>query len=254
MHVDETMMNEVAQIRDVVGATQTLFVVDAMTGQDAVNTAREFHNRLNFDGVVLTKMDGDTRGGAALSIRKVVDEPILFLSIGEKLDALTPFHPDRLARRILGMGDVLSLVEKAQQQYDEKQAESLRKKISTQSFDLNDFYDQIQKIKKMGSVGELLSMIPGAQKALQDKEIDESAFKKTEAIILSMTPAERTRPEILNGTRRKRIALGSGTSVQEVNELVKQFDQMKKMMKTMSKMGGAGRGLQSLLGGNPIGR
>lgn len=254
MHVDETMMNEVAQIRDVVGVTQTLFVVDAMTGQDAVNTAREFHNRLNFDGVVLTKMDGDTRGGAALSIRKVVDEPILFLSIGEKLDALTPFHPDRLARRILGMGDVLSLVEKAQQQYDEKQAESLRKKISTQSFDLNDFYDQIQKIKKMGSVGELLSMIPGAQKALQDKEIDESAFKKTEAIILSMTPAERTRPEILNGTRRKRIALGSGTSVQEVNELVKQFDQMKKMMKTMSKMGGAGRGLQSLLGGNPIGR
>jgi signal recognition particle subunit SRP54 len=254
MHVDETMMNEVAQIRDVVGATQTLFVVDAMTGQDAVNTAREFHDRLNFDGVVLTKMDGDTRGGAALSIRKVVDEPILFLSIGEKLDALTPFHPDRLARRILGMGDVLSLVEKAQQQYDEKQAESLRKKISTQSFDLNDFYDQIQKIKKMGSVGELLSMIPGAQKALQDKEIDESAFKKTEAIILSMTPAERTRPEILNGTRRKRIALGSGTSVQEVNELVKQFDQMKKMMKTMSKMGGAGRGLQSLLGGNPIGR
>ena len=254
MHVDESMMNEVAEIRDVVGATQTLFVVDAMTGQDAVNTARQFHDRLNFDGVVLTKMDGDTRGGAALSIRKVVDEPILFLSTGEKLDALTPFHPDRLARRILGMGDVLSLVEKAQQQYDEKQAESLRKKLRTQSFDLNDFYDQIQKIKKMGSVGELLSMIPGAQKALQDKEIDESAFKKTEAIILSMTPAERTRPEILNGTRRKRIALGSGTSVQEVNELVKQFDQMKKMMKTMSKMGGTGRGLQSLLGGNPIGR
>jgi len=254
MHVDETMMNEVAEIRDVVDATQTLFVVDAMTGQDAVNTARQFHDRLNFDGVVLTKMDGDTRGGAALSIRKVVDEPILFLSTGEKLDALTPFHPDRLARRILGMGDVLSLVEKAQQQYDEQQAESLRKKLRTQSFDLNDFYDQIQKIKKMGSVGELLSMIPGAQKALQDKDIDESAFKKTEAIILSMTPAERTRPEILNGTRRKRIALGSGASVQEVNELVKQFDQMKKMMKTMSKMGGAGRGLQSLLGGNPIGR
>lgn len=254
LHVDETMMNEVAQIREVVQATQTLFVVDAMTGQDAVNTAREFHDRLNFDGVVLTKMDGDTRGGAALSIRKVVDEPILFLSTGEKLDALTPFHPDRLARRILGMGDVLSLVEKAQQQYDEQQAESLRKKLRTQSFDLNDFYDQIQKIKKMGSVADLLSMIPGAQKALQGKEIDDSAFKKTEAIILSMTPDERSKPEMLNGTRRKRIAVGSGTSVQEVNELVKQFDQMKKMMKTMSKMGKSGRGLQSLLGSNPIGR
>ena len=176
------------------------------------------------------------------------------MSTGEKLDALTPFHPDRLARRILGMGDVLSLVEKAQQQYDEQQAESLRKKLRTQSFDLNDFYDQIQKIKKMGSVADLLSMIPGAQKALQGKEIDDSAFKKTEAIILSMTPDERSKPELLNGTRRKRIALGSGASVQEVNELVKQFDQMKKMMKTMSKMGNTGRGLQSLLGGSPIGR
>lgn len=248
MHVDEAMMQEVSTIRTTVSATQTLFVVDAMTGQDAVNTAKEFHDRLDFDGVVLTKMDGDTRGGAALSIRKVVHKPILFIGTGEKTDALAPFHPDRMAQRILGMGDVVSLVEKAQKQYDEKQALDLRKKISSQSFDLNDFLDQIDKIRKMGNMKELLSMVPGASKALAGREIDESAFKKTEAIIHSMTQAERVDPAILNGSRRRRIAAGSGTAVRDVNELVRQFDQMKKMMKKMGKGGNPARALQGFPG------
>lgn len=241
LHVDETMMDEVAKIQSETGATQTLFVVDAMTGQDAVNTARTFNERLDFDGVVLTKMDGDTRGGAALSIKTVVGKPILFLGTGEKMDAITPFHPDRLAQRILGMGDVVSLVEKAQAQFDERQAAQLQKKIRTESFDLDDFYSQIQKIKKMGSLSDLVSMIPGAQKALAGREIDESAFKKTEAIICSMTPKEKANPDLLNGMRRKRIAAGSGTTVKDVNDLINQFQQMKKMMKTVSKMGGKGR-------------
>lgn len=248
MHVDEAMMQEVATIRNTVGATQTLFVVDAMTGQDAVNTAKEFHDRLDFDGVVLTKMDGDTRGGAALSIRKVVHKPIMFIGTGEKTDALTAFHPDRMAQRILGMGDVVSLVEKAQKQYNEKQAIDLRKKISSQSFDLNDFLDQIDKIRKMGNMKELLSMVPGASKALAGKEIDESAFKKTEAIILSMTMVERGNPSILNGSRRRRIAAGSGTAVRDVNELIRQFEQMKKMMKTMGRKGNLAHSMQNLTG------
>ncbi|MFP8489979.1 signal recognition particle protein [Gracilimonas sp. Q87] len=253
LHVDEGMMNEVAEIKKAVNPHEILFVVDAMTGQDAVNTAKEFNERIDFDGVVLTKLDGDTRGGAALSIKTVVNKPIKFVSTGEKLDALSPFYPDRMAQRILGMGDVVSFVEKAQKEFDEEEAEKLQKKIKSDKFDLNDFLEQIQKIKKMGDFGDLVNMIPGASKALDDAEIDDDAFKPIEAIILSMTPEERQNPELLNGSRRRRIAQGSGTTVREINQLMKQFDQMKNMMKTMSKMGKAGRALQGLKN-LPIGR
>lgn len=253
LHVDEEMMNEVAEIKKAVNPHEILFVVDSMTGQDAVNTAKEFNARINFSGVVLTKLDGDTRGGAALSIKTVVDKPIKFVSTGEKLDALSPFYPDRMAQRILGMGDVVSLVEKAQKEFDENEAQRLQKRISTDKFDLEDFLDQIQKIKKMGDFTDLVSMIPGASKALDKNQIDDEAFKPIEAIILSMTPEERQNPDILNGSRRKRIANGSGTTVREINELMKQFEQMKKMMKTVSKMGKMGRALQGLKN-LPIGR
>ncbi|WP_103664159.1 signal recognition particle protein [Gracilimonas amylolytica] len=253
LHVDEDMMNEVAEIKKAVNPHEILFVVDSMTGQDAVNTAKEFNERIDFDGVILTKLDGDTRGGAALSIKSVVNKPIKFVSTGEKLDALSPFYPDRMAQRILGMGDVVSFVEKAQKEFDEKEAEKLQKKIRSDKFDLNDFLEQIQKIKKMGDFSDLVNMIPGASKALDDAEIDDDAFKPIEAIILSMTPEERQEPELLNGSRRRRIAKGSGTTVREINQLMKQFDQMKSMMKTMSKMGKAGRALQGLKN-LPIGR
>ncbi len=246
LHVDEKMMAEVAEIKKAVNPTEILFVVDAMTGQDAVNTAKAFNDTINFDGVVLSKMDGDTRGGAALSIRSVVEKPIKFMSTGEKLDALSPFYPDRLAQRILGMGDVVSLVEKAQKEFDEKEAEALQKKIRSEKFDLEDFLDQIQKIKKMGSISDLVGMIPGASKAVKDADLNEDTFKPIEAIIYSMTPEERADPGLLNGSRRKRIAKGSGTTVREINELMKQFEQMKKMMKTMSKMGKMGRAMEGL--------
>lgn len=238
--VDEQMMNEIEAIKKAINPDATLFVVDAMTGQDAVNTAREFNERLDFTGVVLTKLDGDTRGGAALSIRTVVNKPIMFVGTGEKLDAVDLFHPARMADRILGMGDIVSLVERAQEQYDEEEAKRLQKKIQKNQFDFNDFLTQIHQIKKMGNLKELASMIPGVGKAIKDIDIDDNAFKSIEAIIYSMTPEERTHPEILNGTRRTRIAKGSGTSIQEVNRLLKQFDQTRKMMKmvTGSKMAG----------------
>ena len=237
--VDEEMMNEIAAIKNAINPDETLFVVDAMTGQDAVNTAKEFNDRLDFDGVVLTKLDGDTRGGAALSIRTVVNKPIKFVGTGEKMEAIDPFHPSRMADRILGMGDIVSLVEKAQEQYDEEEAKRLQKKIAKNQFDFNDFMSQIQQIKKMGNLKDLASMIPGVGKAIKDIEIDDNAFKGIEAIIQSMTPQERTNPEILNGSRRQRIAKGSGTNIQDVNRLIKQFDQTRKMMKmvTGSKMG-----------------
>ena len=237
--VDEQMMNEIEAIKKAIHPDETLFVVDSMTGQDAVNTAREFNERLDFDGVVLTKLDGDTRGGAALSIRTVVNKPIKFVGTGEKLDAVDQFHPSRMADRILGMGDIVSLVERAQAQYDEEEAKRLQKKIQKNQFDFNDFLSQIQQIKKMGNLKELASMIPGVGKAIKDIDIDDNAFKSIEAIIYSMTPEERVRPEILNGSRRQRIAKGSGTNIQEVNRLLKQFDQTRKMMKmvTGSKMG-----------------
>lgn len=238
--IDEQMMNEIEAIKKTINPDATLFVVDAMTGQDAVNTAREFNERLDFTGVVLTKLDGDTRGGAALSIRTVVNKPIMFVGTGEKLDAVDQFHPARMADRILGMGDIVSLVERAQEQYDEEEAKRLQKKIQKNQFDFNDFLTQIHQIKKMGNLKELASMIPGVGKAIKDIDIDDNAFKSIEAIIYSMTPEERTHPEILNGTRRTRIAKGSGTSIQEVNRLLKQFDQTRKMMKmvTGSKMAG----------------
>ena len=238
--VDEQMMNEIEAIKKAINPDATLFVVDAMTGQDAVNTAREFNERLDFTGVVLTKLDGDTRGGAALTIRTVVNKPIMFVGTGEKLDAVDQFHPARMADRILGMGDIVSLVERAQEQYDEEEAKRLQKKIQKNQFDFNDFLTQIHQIKKMGNLKELASMIPGVGKAIKDIDIDDNAFKSIEAIIYSMTPEERTHPEILNGTRRTRIAKGSGTSIQEVNRLLKQFDQTRKMMKmvTGSKMAG----------------
>ena len=238
--VVEQMMNEIEAIKNAINPDETLFVVDSMTGQDAVNTAREFNERLDFNGVVLTKLDGDTRGGAALSIRTVVNKPIKFVGTGEKLDAIDQFHPARMADRILGMGDIVSLVERAQEQYDEEEAKRLQKKIQKNQFDFNDFLTQIHQIKKMGNLKELASMIPGVGKAIKDIDIDDNAFKSIEAIIYSMTPEERTHPEILNGTRRTRIAKGSGTSIQEVNRLLKQFDQTRKMMKmvTGSKMAG----------------
>lgn len=237
--VDEEMMREIKAIKDTINPNEILFVVDSMTGQDAVNTAKEFNDRLDFTGVVLTKLDGDTRGGAALSIRTVVNKPIKFVGTGEKMDALDVFHPARMADRILGMGDIVSLVERAQEQYDEEEAKRLQKKIAKNQFDFNDFISQIQQIKKMGNLKDLASMIPGVGKAIKDIDIDDNAFKSVEAIIYSMTPKERSNPELLNGSRRQRIAKGSGTSIQEVNRLIKQFDQTRKMMKMVAggKMG-----------------
>lgn len=232
--VDEQMMDEIESLKNHVRPDETLFVVDSMTGQDAVNTAKTFNDRLDFDGVVLTKLDGDTRGGAALSIRTVVTKPIKFIGTGEKMEALDVFHPSRMADRILGMGDVVSLVERAQEQFDEEEAKKLEKKIQKNQFDFNDFYNQIQQIKKMGNLKELAGMIPGVGKAIRDIDIDDNAFKGIEAIIQSMTPKERAHPEVLNTSRRRRIAMGSGTSIQEVNRLIKQFDQTRKMMKMVT--------------------
>ena len=235
--VDEQMMNEIETLKNAVNPDETLFVVDSMTGQDAVNTAKEFNDRLDFDGVVLTKLDGDTRGGAALSIRTVVTKPIKFIGTGEKMEAIDVFHPSRMADRILGMGDVVSLVERAQEQYDEEEARRLQKKIMKNKFDFNDFLGQINQIKKMGNLKDLAAMIPGVGKALKDVDIDDNAFKGIEAIIQSMTPKERSNPEILNTSRRQRIAKGSGTNSQEVNRLIKQFDQTRKMMKMVTSGG-----------------
>ena len=235
--VDEEMMNEIANLKEAIQPDETLFVVDSMTGQDAVNTAKEFNDRLDFDGVVLTKLDGDTRGGAALSIRTVVTKPIKFVGTGEKMEAIDVFHPERMADRILGMGDVVSLVERAQMQFDEKQAKELEKKIRKNKFDFNDFMSQIQQIKKMGNIKELAGMIPGVGKALKNVDIDDNAFKGIEAIISSMTPKERSTPDIINQSRKLRIARGSGTKLEDVNRLLKQFDQTRKMMKMVSGMG-----------------
>jgi signal recognition particle subunit SRP54 len=235
--VDEMMMNEIADIKQAVTPQEILFVVDSMTGQDAVNTAKAFNDRLNYDGVVLTKLDGDTRGGAALTIKSVVEKPIKFVGIGEKMDALDVFHPDRMASRILGMGDIVSLVEKAQEQFDAEEAAALHKKLAKNTFNFNDFIGQIKQIKKMGNMKDLVGMIPGADKAMKDVDIDENAFGSVEAIIGSMTHKERENPDIINGSRRKRIALGSGTSIQEVNRLIKQFEDMRKIMRTMTTAG-----------------
>ena len=232
--VDEELMQQIQDIRDAVQPDEILFVVDAMTGQDAVNTAKEFNDRLDYTGVILTKLDGDTRGGAALSIRSVVNKPIKFVGTGEKMEALDPFHPSRMADRILGMGDIVSLVERAQEQYDEEEARRLERRIQKNQFDFNDFYKQIQQIKKMGNVKDLVGMIPGVGKAVKDLDIDDNAFKNIEAIILSMTPKERSHPECLNTSRRQRLAKGSGTNIQEVNKLIKQFDQTRKMMKMVT--------------------
>lgn len=234
--VDEQMMQEIAAIKTAVNPSETLFVVDAMTGQDAVNTAKEFNDRLDFDGVILTKLDGDTRGGAALSIRSVVDKPIKFIGTGEKMEALDVFHPARMADRILGMGDVVSLVERAQEQYDEQEARRISKKIAKNQFDFNDFRSQLAQIKKMGNMKDLMGMIPGMGKALKDVEISDDAFKPIEAIIDSMTPAERANPALLNGSRKDRIARGSGTSIVEVNRFLKQFEQTSKMMRKVQQM------------------
>ncbi len=239
--VDEQMMTEISNVKNAIQPNETLFVVDAMTGQDAVNTAKAFNDKINFDGVVLTKLDGDTRGGAALSIKYTVDKPIKFASAGEKLETLDVFHPERMAQRILGMGDIVSFVEKAQEQFDEKEAKKLESRIRKNQFDFNDFKQQIKQIKKMGNIKDLLGMIPGVGKAIRDVEIDENAFKKIEAIINSMTPEERTKPDLLNGSRRKRIADGSGSTIQEVNNFIKQFDQMKGMMKKMTTMQAGGK-------------
>lgn len=232
--VDEEMMNEIASLKESLHPSETLFVVDAMTGQDAVNTAKEFNDRLDFDGVILTKLDGDTRGGAALSIRTIVTKPIKFVGTGEKMEALDVFHPNRMADRILGMGDIVSLVERAQEQFDEEEAKRLQRKIQKNKFDFNDFLGQIEQIKKMGNLKDLASMIPGVGKAIKDVDIDDNAFVSIEAIIRSMTPKERTNPEIFNTSRRQRIAKGSGTNIQEVNKLIKQFDQTRKMMKMVT--------------------
>jgi signal recognition particle subunit SRP54 len=249
--VDEEMMNEIARLKEALRPSETLFVVDSMTGQDAVNTARTFNSRLNFDGVVLTKLDGDTRGGAALSIRRVVEKPIKFISTGEKMEAIDRFYPDRMASRILGMGDVISLVERAQQAYDEDEAKRLNKKIRKNQFDFNDFLQQLQQVKKMGNMKDLLGMIPGMGKALKGVDLDDNSFKPIEAIIRSMTLQERENPDVINGSRKNRIAKGSGRTVQEVNNLLKQFSDMRKLMKTMNKMGGGKKALTAL---NPFGR
>ncbi len=251
--IDEEMMKEISNIKKAVNPGETLFVVDSMTGQDAVNTAKEFNERLDYEGVVLTKLDGDTRGGAALSIRSVVDKPIKFVGTGEKADALDVFHPDRMADRILGMGDIVSLVERAQDQFDAEQARKLQKKIAKNQFNFNDFITQIQQIKKMGNLKELAGMIPGIGKALKKMDFDDDAFKSIEAIIQSMTPEEREHPKVLNGSRRKRIARGSGTDIQEVNRLIKQFEETRKMMRMFS--GGKGKNLARMMGGmNKMGR
>ncbi len=249
--VDEEMMDEIARLKAALNPSETLFVVDSMTGQDAVNTAKTFNERLNFDGVVLTKLDGDTRGGAALSIRRVVDKPIKFVSSGEKMEAIDRFYPDRMASRILGMGDVVSLVEKAQQTFDEDETRRLNAKMRKNQFDFNDFLSQLEQIKKMGNMKDMLSMIPGMSKAVKDVDIDDNSFKPIEAIIRSMTLEERETPDKINVSRKTRIAKGSGTSVQQVNQLLKQFEDMRKMMKTMNKMGGGKRALNAL---NPFGR
>tara|TARA_B100000700_G_scaffold44675_1_gene46426 strand:+ start:9291 stop:10616 length:1326 start_codon:yes stop_codon:yes gene_type:complete len=246
--IDEKMMKEIEGLKKNLNPSETLFVVDSMIGQDAVITAKIFNERIDYDGVILTKLDGDSRGGAALSIRRVVDKPIKFISTGEKLDALNVFHPDRMAKRILGMGDVLSLVERAQQNFDEEEARRMQKKMLQNTFGLDDFLSQLQKIKKMGNIKDLVGMIPGMSNKIKDVEMDNESFKPIEAIINSMTPGERSNPEILNGIRKKRIALGSGSSVQEVNQLLKQFNQMKKMMKIMKKSGPSG--MMSALGIN----
>ena len=232
--VDEHMMNEITNVKKAVQPQEILFVVDSMTGQDAVNTAKAFNDRLDYDGVVLTKLDGDTRGGAALTIRSVVSKPIKFVGTGEKMEAIDAFYPERMADRILGMGDIVSLVERAQENFDEEQARKLQKKIAKNQFSFNDFYDQIQQIKKMGNIKDLVGMIPGVGKAMKDVDIDDNAFKSIEAIILSMTPQEREEPTLINGTRRKRIADGSGTTIQDVNKLLKQFEETRKVMRMMS--------------------
>jgi signal recognition particle subunit SRP54 len=249
--VDEEMMNEIAGLKEALQPSETLFVVDSMTGQDAVNTAKAFNERLNFNGVVLTKMDGDTRGGAALSIRRVVEKPIKFISSGEKMEAIDRFYPDRMTSRILGMGDVVSLVEKAQQTFDEEEARRLSAKMRKNQFDFNDFLTQLEQIKKMGNMKDLLGMIPGMGKALKGVDIDDNSFKPVEAIIRSMTIHERENPDVINSSRKNRIAKGSGTSVQQVNQLLKQFEDMRKLMKTMNKMGGGKRALNAI---NPFGK
>lgn len=252
--VDEEMMREIEAVKKSIQPSETLFVVDSMTGQDAVNTAKAFNDRIDFDGVVLTKLDGDTRGGAALSIKSVVDKPIKFIGTGEKMEAIDVFHPDRMADRILGMGDVVSLVERAQEQYDEEQARKLQKKIAKNQFDFNDFFEQLQQIKKMGNVKDLMGMIPGMGKMMKDVEIGDDAFKYIEAIIQSMTPKERHNPDLINGSRRKRIAEGSGTSIQEVNKLMKQFEDTRKMMRMMSdkkSMMNMMRQMKNMPGGMP---
>ena len=253
--VDEVMMDEIENLKKSISPAETLFVVDSMTGQDAVNTAKTFNERINFDGVVLTKLDGDTRGGAALSIKEIVNKPIKFVGVGEKMDALDVFYPSRMADRILGMGDVVSLVEKAQEQFDEKEAKKLQRKILKNQFDFNDFLSQLQQIKKMGNVKDLMGMIPGMGKAMKDTDIPEDAFKGVEAIIHSMTIKERANPGLLNSSRRSRIAKGSGTSVHDVNKLIKQFDEMRKMMKMMSNpraMSGMMSQMKNMRGGMPV--
>jgi signal recognition particle subunit SRP54 len=245
--IDEQMMNEIANVHAAIKPQETLFVVDAMTGQDAVNTAKAFNDRLNFDGVILTKLDGDTRGGAAISIKSVVDKPIKFIGTGEKMEAIDVFYPSRMAERILGMGDVVSLVERAQEQYDEEEARKIQKKIAKNEFGFDDFLAQIQQVKKMGNMKDLVGMIPGAGKALKDVEIEDDAFKHIEAIIHSMTPKERSRPAIIDMKRKNRIAKGSGRKIEEVNQLMKQFEQMSKMMKMMQ--GGGGKNLMKMMGG-----
>jgi signal recognition particle subunit SRP54 len=249
--VDEQMMDEIARLKEALKPSETLFVVDSMTGQDAVNTAKAFNDRLDFNGVVLTKLDGDTRGGAALSIRRVVEKPIKFVSTGEKMEAIDRFYPDRMASRILGMGDVVTLVEKAQEVFDEEEAKRLNKKIRKNQFDFNDFLSQLEQVKKMGNMKDLLGMIPGVGKAIKDIDIDDNSFKPIEAIIRAMTLEERENPDMINGSRKTRIANGSGTSIQQVNQLLKQFSDMRKMMKTMNKMGGGKRALSAL---NPFGK
>ena len=253
--VDEAMMDEIEGLKNAINPAETLFVVDSMTGQDAVNTAKTFNERINFDGVVLTKLDGDTRGGAALSIKEIVNKPIKFVGVGEKMDALDVFYPSRMADRILGMGDVVSLVEKAQEQFDEKEAKKLQRKILKNQFDFNDFLSQLQQIKKMGNVKDLMGMIPGMGKAMKDTDIPDDAFKGIEAMIHSMTPQERSNPGLLNASRRSRIAKGSGTTVQEVNKLIKQFEEMRKMMKMMSNpraMSGMMSQMKNMRGGMPV--
>jgi signal recognition particle subunit SRP54 len=245
--IDEEMMNEIANVHAAIKPQETLFVVDSMTGQDAVNTAKAFNDRLNFDGVILTKLDGDTRGGAAISIKSVVDKPIKFIGTGEKMEAIDVFYPSRMAERILGMGDVVSLVERAQEQYDEEEARKIQKKIAKNEFGFDDFLSQIQQVKKMGNMKDLVGMIPGAGKALKDVEIEDDAFKHIEAIIHSMTPKERTKPALLDMKRKTRIAKGSGRKIEEVNQLMKQFEQMSKMMKLMQ--GGGGKNLMKMMGG-----